>query len=134
MKRLSSFLLTFLLLAAGLSCKTDDGALRGAVAGKTFVWEKEGFGSPFTIALNEDGSYQYYEGVLSSYIGLGAWRIENGVLILTESGGYDFVFRFAIRDGALVYRAEGSSKFIYADVQDGDRFLPMRQTEPGGTA
>lgn len=110
---------------AGFACakKTDD-ALRKTVAGKTFVRENGGFGGDFTITLREDGSYEYYEGFLSSYIGMGTWTVEDGMLILTEQGGYDFVYRFTVQDGALVYRTAGSSAFIYVKAADGDRFLP----------
>ena len=40
------------------------------LAGKTYEYEKEGFGGNFTIQLKEDGTFTYYEGGLSSYIGI----------------------------------------------------------------
>ena len=55
---------------------------------------------------------------------MGTWTVEDGMLILTEQGGYDFVYRFTVQDGALVYRTAGSSAFIYVKAADGDRFLP----------
>ncbi len=124
MKRIVICILALGMLA-GFACtkKTDD-ALRKTVAGKTFVRENGGFGGDFTITLREDGSYEYYEGFLSSYIGMGTWTVEDGMLILTEQGGYDFVYRFTVQDGALVYRTAGSSAFIYVKAADGDRFLP----------
>ena len=111
-------------MALSLACGKTDGSLRDAIAGKTFVWEKEGFGGDFTITLNADGSYQYYEGYLSSYIGFGNWTVKDGTVVLTEQGGQDAVYRFAVQDGALVYLADGSDRFLYTDVTDGDRFLP----------
>lgn len=114
-----------LCMAFSLACGKTDGALRDALAGKTYVWEKEGCGGEFTIALNADGTYQYYEGFLSSYIGLGEWTVEDGAVILTEQGGQDSVYRFAVKDGALVYLADGSDGFLYVDVMDGDRFAPQ---------
>ncbi len=113
-------------LFAGVACKKTDGNLRDALAGKTFVWEKEGFGGDFTITLNADGSYQYYEGFLSSYIGVGIWTVENDTVTLTEQGGQDAVYRFAVKNGALVYLADGSDNFLYVKAEDGDRFLPAR--------
>ena len=107
-----------------LACGKTDGDLRGAVAGKTFVWEKEGCGGDFTITLHADGTYQYYECFLSSYIGFGDWTVEDGTVILTEQGGQDSVYRFAVQDGALVYLADGSDNFLYVKASDGDRFLP----------
>ena len=34
---------------------------------RVLVLEKEGFGGDFTLTLNPDGSYTFYEGTLSSY-------------------------------------------------------------------
>ncbi|MBQ3842862.1 MAG: hypothetical protein II820_09245 [Ruminiclostridium sp.] len=115
------------LLAAALLCSCADtaGTKADTIAGKTFVWEKEGFGGDFTITLNEDGTYGYYEGFLSSYIGAGKWTEENGRLTLTETSGYDFVFRFDVKDGELVYVSDGSDGFIYTKVENGDRFIPQ---------
>ena len=124
MKRIVICILALGILAGFACAKKTDDALRKTVAGKTFVRENGGFGGDFTITLREDGSYEYYEGFLSSYIGMGTWTIEDGVLILTEQGGYDFVYRFTVQDGALVYRTAGSSAFIYVKAADGDRFLP----------
>ncbi len=93
---------------------------------RLYVWEKKGFGGDFGITLNADGTYSYYAGYLSSYIGIGTWSVDRGVLTMTEDKehcGYDFVFRFRFDGGDLVYLADGSSKFMYVSVQDGDRFL-----------
>lgn len=124
MKRIVICILALGMLAGFACAKKTDDALRKTVAGKTFVRENGGFGGDFTITLREDGSYEYYEGFLSSYIGMGMWTVEDGMLILTEQGGYDFVYRFTVQDGALVYRTAGSSAFIYVKAADGDRFLP----------
>ena len=124
MKRIVICILALGMLAGFACAKKPDDALRKTVAGKTFVRENGGFGGDFTITLREDGSYEYYEGFLSSYIGMGTWTVEDGMLILTEQGGYDFVYRFTVQDGALVYRTAGSSAFIYVKAADGDRFLP----------
>ena len=93
------------------------------LGGRTFVWEKEGFGGDFTITLNKDGTYEYYTGYLSSYIGNGNWTVDNGILILTETGGYDMVFRFRVQPEGLVFQSKGSDAFMSVRVEDGDRFL-----------
>ena len=110
------FAVIFLFSCAGKGSGYD-------VAGKTFVWEKEGFGGDFTITLGEDGNYQYYVGFLSSYIGMGEWTVEDGILTLNENSGYDNTFRFYVRDGEIVFIEEGSSKFMHVTVEDGDRFI-----------
>ena len=90
---------------------------------RVFVWEKEGFGGDFTIMLNDDGTYMYYVGALSSYIGSGRWSLQEGKVVLTETSGYDNVFSFAIKGDDLVFIKEGSSEFMYVTVEDGDRFI-----------
>ena len=98
--------------------------MNDAVAGKTYIWEKEGSGGDFSIKIKEDGTYSYYTGFLSSYIGFGTWALEDGILTMTESPElYDFVFRFRVSEEGLEYISEGSSGFMYVNVEDGDRFL-----------
>ena len=125
MKRILAILLAVAVFAALAACAKKETAADIDIAGKTFVWEKEGAGGDFTITLNEDGTYQYYAGYLSSYIGQGNWKLEGNVLTMTEDGtGYDFVFRFTAKNGELDYIADGSDPFMYVTVEDGDRFLP----------
>ena len=90
---------------------------------RVFVWEKEGFGGDFTIQLNDDGTYMYYVGALSSYIGSGRWSLQEGKVVLTETSGYDNVFYFAVKGDDLVFIRDGSSEFMYVTVEDGDRFI-----------
>ena len=97
------------------------------VKGKTFVWEKEGFGGPFEISLFSDGTYQYSTGYLSSYIGMGDWTVEDGVLIM--KGDSDFgetnVYKFRIRKDCISFIATDSSQFDGTGdnkVENGDNF------------
>ena len=91
--------------------------------GSVFVWEKEGFGGDFAILLRYDGTYAYYVGPLSSYIGTGSWTLEDGIITLKDDTGYGFVHRFRNEDKVLRYIAEGSDGFMGVKVSDGDRFL-----------
>ena len=115
------------LLAAGyVIYQGKQDALRTQmVGGNTYVWEKEGFGGDFTITLNEDGTYEYYVGFLSSYIGSGNWTVEGSELTMTETTGFDWVYHFTVEDDTLVFVSEGSSEFTYVKVEDGDRFIRM---------
>ncbi len=114
------------LAAAALltSCAGGDARIREEIGGRTFVWEKEGFGGDFTLTLNGDGSYSYYEGFLSSYMGSGEWTVKDGVLILNEESLPGMTFRFGVKNRELIFLSEGSSRFPYVSVEDGDRFLP----------
>lgn len=128
MKRTLIPLFLVLSLAVCLleSCNVKDGEISdmSQISGKTYKWEKPGFGSDFTLTLNEDGTYQYYAGALSSYIGIGNWTLENGVVKLNDN---ETVFQFKIEDDGLTFLSEGSGAFMHVDVKDGDRFLPTNE-------
>ena len=93
-----------------------------------YVYEKEGFGGNFTITLDPDGTFQYYEGYLSSYIGFGTWEMDGNLLTLREHD-YGLVNHFTITPEGLVFQAEGSDNFFYKEVAEGDRFLEAASEE-----
>ncbi len=127
MKKALICFLTAVMLFTCVACasqvKPED------IAGKTYRWEKDGFGGKFTITLNEDGTMSYYVGMLSSYIGMGTWNLEKDVLTLTDRpmAGIQYINRFRIEDGALVFIEEGSTDFMYVDVVAGDRFFEEKE-------
>ena len=91
----------------------------------TYRYEGEGFGGDFTVTLNADGTYSFYEGPLSSYLGSGTWNVFFNAVYLEEDeeAGFALKFMFGIEDGALVYVAMGSDPFVYVKVSDGERFV-----------
>ena len=113
-------LLVLLLAGCGGQIRPDD------LAGRTYIYEKDGFGGSFTITLEADGTFQYYEGELSSRIGAGHWTLEGGTLTLTEDSeaGRVRVNCFTAARGGLTFRAEGSDNFPYVTVAEGERFTP----------
>lgn len=88
-----------------------------------YVWEKGGFGSDFIITLEKDGTFWYSAGSLSSYIGVGEWTVDDGILTMTETISYDLTFRFSVEEDALVFISEGSDRFMYVTVENGDKFM-----------
>lgn len=113
-------------LAAAVACTGCSDNSRG-IAGNTYVYEKDGFGGEFGIKLNDNGTFSYYEGALSSYIGSGEWSLGNGVLTLSENRqGRPCEMRFAQDGGDLRFIADGSDNFMYVKAEDGDRFLKKR--------
>ena len=94
---------------------------RAVIADKTYVYEKEGVGSDFTITFNADGTYGYYEGVLSSYKGAGTWKVTDDVIIMTE-GVSKKVNYLKIQGSDLVYIEKDSDNFYYIKVKDGEKF------------
>ena len=91
----------------------------------TYRYEGEGFGGDFTITLNADGTCTYYEGPLSSYLGMGTWNTWYNAVYMTEDEetGYGLEFMFGVEDGALRYIAMGSDAFIHVTVSDEERFV-----------
>ena len=114
------YLFLALLLLAGCSgqARTED------IAGKTYRYEKDGVGGPFTIQLEEDGTFTFHEGSLSSYIGVGTWTLEGNTLCITDEGaGKSWKNYFRADEKALTFQAEGSENFLYRTVADGEKFL-----------
>lgn len=92
-----------------------------------FVRDKGGFGGDFYIYLEADGTFQYYAGALSSYIGMGTWTCNGETLCLADEGlkdsaGVQYFYFTVDAEGNLLFQAENSAEFMYVDVADGDRF------------
>ena len=96
----------------------------GEIAGKTYVYENEGILGSFAITLYEDGSFTYFEGLASSYIGNGSWMQEGDNITITDDGegGYGLVNHFKFIGENLVFVEQNSSNFVYVKVKDGERF------------
>ena len=78
---------------------------------------------PIREELNADGTYTFYEGALSSYMGSGTWQVYDNAVYMTEGeGGFDLSFMFGAEENALVYLAAGSDAFPYVKVKDEERF------------
>lgn len=134
MKKILACGLLIACLLSVTACSSSNGeseSIQESVANKTFVYEKEGFVGEFTIQIQEDGTFRYYEGGLSSHIGVGSWTVDKDILVLTEDEdtGYPGVNRFAVKDGDLVFLSEGSDNFIYVKVADGDHFFGPADTQ-----
>ncbi len=127
MKRFFILLLALAVIALSASCSNSDTQLQEQISGKVFIWEKEGFGGDFSISLNDDGTYSYYVGYLSSYFAVGDWTVKDGILTLNEESMPDTRFQFEVKDRELIFISDGSSDFMYVSVENGDRFL-LRDT------
>lgn len=118
MKHFVEILLS-LLLALSFMVGCSQAVRAEDLAGKSYRYEKDGFGSDFVINLEEDGSFIYYEGSLSSYIGSGKWSVKGDILTLQEKRR---TFLFRVNGGDLVFQQEGSGDFLYVKVSNGDKF------------
>ena len=106
----------------------------GIVCG-TYIRENErDLDGYFTISLGADGTFWYYETMLSSYIGKGEYTVEGNIITLVDEAipHYDFeeeifsyktyIFKFEYRDGSLIFLASESNRFIYISLPDGAEF------------
>lgn len=100
-----------------------------------YLYEGDGFGGDFTITLRADGSFTYYEGGLSSYIGAGKWSVSGDILTLEDETGVPKVNHFRMEGNNLIFQANGSTNFIYVKVADGAVFSKNSQIPvPAATA
>ena len=100
-----------------------------------YLYEGDGFGGDFTITLRADGSFTYYEGGLSSYIGAGKWSVSGDILTLEDETGVPKVNLFRMEGNNLIFQANGSTNFIYVKVADGAVFSKNSQIPvPAATA
>ena len=104
--------------------KDDSTAPNKSVRGKTFLYEGEGILGSFTITLYEDKTFTYYEGMASSYLGMGTWSQEGDVVTLTDDtqSGYGLINHFRLEGNDLIFIEEDSANFIYVKVRNGDEF------------
>ena len=102
----------------------DVSSADNAVTGTTYLYEGEGFMGNFTITLYNDGTFTYYEGMASSYIGIGSWEQNGESIILTDDGhgGYGLVNHFRCDGNDLVFVEQDSDNFVYVKVKEGERF------------
>lgn len=133
MKKLCALSLAITCLASLVGCRASDAVDESDICGKTYVYENEGFGGDFTIEIKDDGTFTYYEGMLSSYIGSGNWTFADGMLTLAESvpvinsesgeaGTSTRTQQFSVERDALRFKEAGSDNFIYLKVKDGEKF------------
>ena len=116
---------TIQLMLLGYDVPDVFSAERSAIANNTFVYEKEGAGGDCNIKFNEDGTFLFSPGYLSSYLGGGTWKISGKRVILTQendglSGKRINCFRIAGND--LIYIEEDSDNFYGITVKNGEKF------------
>ena len=101
----------------------------GAIAG-TYRYDGEGFGGDFTITLNADGTYTFYEGLLSSYMGMGTWDTAYGAVYMHEDdAGFDLSFMFGVGEDSLIWLAQGLDAVPCVSLPDAARFVRLKEPD-----
>ena len=80
----------------------------------------------FSITFSPDGSYSWYETPISSFIGMGTYSIEGGVLTMTDDAemtGTKRVNMFIVSGDKLYYSSEGSDNFLFVQLDDKAEFV-----------
>lgn len=121
MKR-KKLLVTFaicLIVCIFTACSTNKKTID--ICGKTYVYDKEGFGSDFIISFYENNKFYYCEGMLSSYMAYGTWEIKNNIITLQDEDPH-FYNSFILKENKLIWQEKTSSNFLYLKISDGDTF------------
>lgn len=84
MKHMKSLVLLLVPILLFSGCKKS--IEESDIVGKIYTYEKDGFGGSFTIHIKDDGTFVYNEGLLSSYIGIGKWTLDEDILLLSDDG------------------------------------------------
>lgn len=97
----------------------------------TYVRENKNDILPFSITLNEDGTYRYFERGISSHIGMGGYTFKDDIVTLVDgnipgvNGSLTCTYKFRFEDGKLIFLAEESDDFMYIKLPDGAEFKWM---------
>ena len=132
MKKLLAFVFVLILIFSMCACNNVQPTDVDDITDKIYVYEKEGFGSDFKIEIKADGTFNYYEGFLSSHIGSGEWSYSDGMLTLYEkitrfNEAYEpeeviNSYNFSVERDTLIFEDKDTGNFRYVKVKDGEKF------------
>ena len=154
MKKTFAFIMVLILLVSMCACNdlrlpSDDKQSQNQenqqtsyipiddIVDKIYLYEKEGCGGDFMIEIKADGTFAYYEGMLSSHEGSGEWSYSDGMLTLFEkmhrlNEADEWVqvtkaYSFLVEKDTLVFVDKGLDmglgNFLYVRVKHGEKFF-----------
>jgi hypothetical protein len=137
MKKVLAITLLLTMVFGMMGCSGRNEITKDDIADKAYVYEKDGFGGDFTIEIKADGTFSYYEGFLSSHIGMGDWSYSDGTLTLfekisrfNEAHEWEEVIRsysFSVEKDTLIFVDKGLElglgNFLYVTVKHGEKFI-----------
>lgn len=133
MKKALAIMLVLTIAFTVIGCSNPKEITKDDIVGKVYVYEKDGCGGDFTIRIESDGTFNYYEGGLSSHIGMGDWSYSDGMLTLFEKTSR-FVtaneieevinsYSFLVEKDTLIFVDKDSDNFRYVKVKNGEKFF-----------
>lgn len=123
MKTKASICFAILLLCALCACAAPK--TEGISPAKYVYEDAEGVVKPYVL-LKGNNEYLFEYSMLSSYLNIGTYKVENDTLILTTDDG-EYTYTFHIKNGNLFFDLEASSKItVYkgeSPIVDGAEFV-----------
>ena len=134
MKKLLAIMLVLTITFGAIGCSNPNEITKEDIVDKVYVYEKDGCGGDFTIEIKADGTFTYYEGLLSSHIGMGEWSYSDGTLTLLETSSRfnktyekmeDIIlsYSFSVEKDTLIFVDKDTGNFRYVTVKDGEKFI-----------
>ena len=124
MKKKITWILCIVLVLFIPACKKEEEApLKSGIYTLQGV-ERDVLGD-FTITVYEDGTFQCYETLISSYIGIGHYSTEDDTVTFKEdepgcTGDINF---YQIADDKLLFIHDGSANYHFVPLEDGASFV-----------
>jgi hypothetical protein len=105
-----------------LGCSNNLKATEQYISIRDYVMQESEEPVKPTVSLEDSNKFTFTYSVLSSYIAIGTYEVDNDNLVLkTDDGKYEYVFK--IKDGNLIFSATESSEIpSFASVPDGAVF------------
>jgi len=133
MKKVLAIILVLMFSFGVIGCSDPKEMTKDDIVDKIYTYEKDGCGSDFTIQIKSDGTFSYYEGALSSHIGMGEWSYSDGILTLFEKTSRFITdkemeevilsYCFLVEKDSLLFVGKDSDNFRYVKVEDGEKFF-----------
>ena len=116
---------TILIAVVAVVCLTNRTEFVCGTYDYEYNEESDFVSADFTITFREDGTYEYYEGPLSSVLGFGTYSIENGILTMKgdAAAGNNSIHRFRVKGKRIYFMEKESDNFTYIKVKDGQSFV-----------
>lgn len=121
-KSIILMLILIVLSSAIVGCSRDSKTTEQYVPAGTYVMQESEEPIKPSISLKDDNRFTFTYSALSSYLPIGSYEVDNGVLtLITDDGKYTYIF--AIKDNTLIFNATESSEISsYVDLPDGSVF------------